>query len=192
MPTKYTSMKKILSNCPKHIVPLLRLIINFLHRNMKCRVNFVEFYLDNNNTSFCNYSYTDFENDLRTMPCSQVLFLIHKNNFFKSVNFIGITKKENFYSNNSSTINFGGKKVNEYILLPLSILCEKKKKSIDYFIKNFSVLCLLFQGNCAPSHVENYLEAFYKYDCTYEYCSRDCKDFFINYKEFVKKVGDKS
>ena len=121
----------------------------------KCSVVEIDF---DDNDSNSNYNYDDFTKDLSSNLCPYAPFIIYKNASpeieCKDIVCIGITEKQNLLpiaSDNCDAFIFKNINLKQYIPLPLAIMISEAIRfncdPSDY-VKKFSVLCLLFDGEC--------------------------------------------
>ena len=112
-----------------------------------------------------NCRYTEFDKYLCAMPCSILLFFIHKNNS-KDIVCAGITSKANVYPNTLTTSRFYNLTLRECMLLPLSVLDERKKnfsQNLDCYLKNFFVRYILFDSCRKSENCGLYIRTLCKY-----------------------------
>lgn len=146
----------------------------------KSKLRLVEIHFDDDDDN-----YTQFDKDLDTMLCSKLLFFIHENNSSEDIVCAGITSKAYVYPNTSSTKRLYGINLKECMLFPLSILDERNKdfcQNVDFYLKNFFVRYILFDGYCKFEDCKGHIRTLCKFHSV-EIKSCNASDFY--FKEII-------
>ena len=150
---KYSSTSGVLlrySDCIRNFLDGINSVVGY-------QSSVVEIDFDDNDMNLKGYGYDEFANDLSSSSCPYGLFIIYRNASpeieCKDIVCIGITEKQNLSpiaSNNCNAFIFKDINLKQYIPLPLAIMIREAIRfncdPSDY-VKKFSVLCLLFDGN---------------------------------------------